>query len=103
MPYSFRFRSSASSQLESLVARHRATLTSDFFAYVNNLIGAAHEDAAEQEALASVAAQIATLAEAYDQVTKDGEAMQVAAAKFDSLLQVRGRWNLYCHHENAVA
>lgn len=43
------FRERDSSEWEGLVAAYRSVLTSDFFAHIENLIRAAHEDPAEQE------------------------------------------------------
>ncbi|PRW50773.1 glutamine cyclotransferase [Chlorella sorokiniana] len=83
-----KFRAAPSSDWEGLVSLNRNTLSGEFFKYLDLRIKAAHDAAAEQEALLALAAQLAALVEAYDRVARDQQAMEAAAESFSSLLQV---------------
>ncbi len=94
------FRESSSMDWESLVARYRGSMGTEFFEYIELRIRAAqalHKNSnkddgpqgmcAEAEALAALGTQLAVLVDAYDKVVSDERALDAASQSFAELLQ----------------
>ena len=105
------FRSSPSREWESMVAKYRSEMDSEFFEYIELRLRAAEAEArkgnekeedgstdfsaqqenrfqsAEAEALAALGAQLAVLVDSYDRILADESALQSAGEKFSELLQ----------------
>ncbi|KAL0030421.1 hypothetical protein WJX79_003849 [Trebouxia sp. C0005] len=82
------FQNTQDVEWEGVVARHRLQLTSEFFDHVENLIHASHQDKQQREDLINLATCLIALVQAYDAVTADQEALNMAADKFQDLLKV---------------
>lgn len=83
-----KFQSAPQPDWEGIVATQRTVLTTEFFMFGDCLARAAKDDKDEQEALLTLLGRVAALVAAYDQLEADQDAMDLAAQKFQSLLEV---------------
>lgn len=83
-----KFEAAEEVEYEAIVAGNRQTLTPGFFEYLEHIVLASHDDKKRQMELVKLGSKVAALGEAFDKASEDQAALDSAAEKFHSLLQV---------------
>jgi hypothetical protein len=73
---------------EAIIAGNRSAFTPDFFEFLRHVVAASSEDKARQQELVSLVARIGALNTTFQRAEVDDAALDAAAGKFHSLLQV---------------
>jgi len=82
-----RFMSTPESSWEALVTSGRGSLSTDFFAHMENLVRASHDDNAKRDEIARVATRLLVLVDALDKTVANEDAMAAAGLEFQNLLE----------------